>query len=214
MKLWAWVARGAAAFFIATCANLASPYGSTPNGAIAIGDTTIDGKEDMISLWSSGLWYQNAASLGWTRVYSIAPYRVTAGDLNGDGRAEIIGTWVNGIFYFYWTGSSWNWKLMYAYIPSGEIAAGDFNGNGRAEVASCWGSGLWYQNGTTLGWTKVWRTAPKQLAAGDITGDGRDELIGYGGTWSSGVWYQGSKNRSVGIIHITIHQVVIERLET
>ena len=181
--------------------NLASEtwhrtYSYTPNGAIALGDTTRDGREDMISLWSSGMWYQNPATLGWTRVYSIAPYRVTAGDLNGDGRAELIGTWVNGMFYFYWTGSSWNWSKMYDSIPSGEIAAGDFDRDGRAEVASCWGSGLWYQDGSTLGWTKVYSKAPGQLAAGDITGDGRDELIGYGGTWSPGIWY---KNQGTGL---------------
>jgi len=54
-------------------------------------------------------------------------------------------------------------------VPSGEIAAGDFTGDGRADVASCWSSGLYYQNGDTLGWTKVWKTAPYTLTAGDVT---------------------------------------------
>ena len=41
-------------------------------------------------------------------------------------------------------------------VPSGPIAVGDVTGDERADVVSCWASGLWYQNGSTLGWTKVY----------------------------------------------------------
>ena len=46
---------------------------------------------------------------------------------------------------------------------------------------------MYYQNGATLGWAKVSSTAPSQLTAGDVTGDGQAEIIG---TWDSGIWYR------------------------
>ena len=51
---------------------------------IAAGDFTGDNKADVASIWSSGLWYQNGATLGWTKVTSLAPYELTAGDVTGD----------------------------------------------------------------------------------------------------------------------------------
>ena len=149
----------------------AKPWGSTPNGPIAIGDVTGDGKGDMISCWPSGLWYQNGAgaTLGWTQVNSMAPSKVAVGDITGDGRAEIIGTWSTGIWY--WNPATSGWTQMYNNVPSGPIAAGDVTGDGRADVVSCWPSGLWYQDGVTLGWAKVYATAPSKIAVGDITGN-------------------------------------------
>jgi len=47
---------------------------------------------------------------------------------------------------------------------------GDVTGDGKTGMVSCWDSGLWYQNGATLFWTKVWKTAPYSVAAGDVTG--------------------------------------------
>jgi len=59
-------------------------WSNVPSGDIAAGDFTGDGKADVASKWSSGLWYQDGASLGWTRVTSAAPYQLTAGDVTGD----------------------------------------------------------------------------------------------------------------------------------
>ena len=54
-------------------------------GDIAAGDFTGDGKADVASNWgSSGLWYQNGATLGWTQVTSTASNRLTAGDVTGN----------------------------------------------------------------------------------------------------------------------------------
>ena len=70
----------------------------------------------------------------------------------------------------------------------GDIAAGDFNGDGLADVASSWVSGLWYQDGATFQWTLVIDLVPDSLTAGDVTGDGRAEIIA---TFSEdiGTWY-------------------------
>ena len=50
-------------------------YSSSPSGPIAAGDITGDGEADVISCWPSGLWYQNGATLGWTKVYDTPPVR-------------------------------------------------------------------------------------------------------------------------------------------
>ena len=107
-------------------------------------------------------------------------------------RSEIIGTWSSGIWF--WDAATSRWTKMYSGVPSGAIVAGDFTGDGRADVASIWSSGLWYQDGATLAWTKVSLIAPDRLGAGDITGDGVDEIIGYGGDWDSGFWYRDVAN--------------------
>ncbi len=157
----------------------------TTTGDIAAGDFTADGKADVASIWEGfGLWYQNGATLAWTRITWSPPDRVTAGDVTGDGRFEIIGTWYNGIWY--WDLAASAWTQMTAEVTTGDIAAGDFTGDGKADVASVWSDGLWYQNGVTLAWTKIDSTPPDSVTAGDVTGDGRFEIIG---TWDNGIWY-------------------------
>ncbi len=156
---------------------------NNPDGDIAAGDFTGDGKADVASIWNSGLWYQDGATLDWTKVKGSAPVSLTAGDVNGDGWSEIIGTWSSGIWY--WDVAASKWTKMTSDTPTGDIAAGEFTGDGKLDVAGIFGSGLWYQDGVSLVWTKV-GTAPDSLTAGDVTGDGRSEIIG---TWSSGIWY-------------------------
>ena len=48
-----------------------------------------------------------------------------------------------------------------------------------------WQSSLWYQNGDTLGWEKEYSPCPVRLTAGDVSGDGRAEIIGI---WDSGIY--------------------------
>ncbi len=55
----------------------------TTNRDIAAGDFTGDGRVDVASIWSSDLYYQNGATLGWKRVTSTAPTQLTAGDVIG-----------------------------------------------------------------------------------------------------------------------------------
>ena len=61
-----------------------SMYSNMPSGDIAAGDFTGDGKADVASNWRSGLWYQNGATLDWTKVNSAASDKVTAADVTGN----------------------------------------------------------------------------------------------------------------------------------
>jgi hypothetical protein len=55
------------------------------HGDIAAKDFTGDGKADVASCWGAdGLWYQNGATLGWTKVADSAPDSVTSGDVTGN----------------------------------------------------------------------------------------------------------------------------------
>ena len=166
-----------------------NPYTITPNITgvpIAVGDVNGDGKADMVSSWTSGLWWQNGATWGWNKVYSISPLKLACADITGDGKAEIIGAggW-NGIWYL--NPATNGWTQMYPSNPDYGIGAGDINGDGHADVASSWASGLWYQNGANLAWTKVYNLPPQKVAVGDVTGDGKAEIIATGG-WN-GIWY-------------------------
>jgi len=59
-------------------------YPTPPDGdQIAAGDFTGDGKADVASIWSGKLYYQDGATLKWTRVPGTAPDSLTAGDVTG-----------------------------------------------------------------------------------------------------------------------------------
>jgi len=148
------------------------PYDVTPDGAIAAGDITGDGKADIISIWSDGLWYQNGATLRWTRISYRAPDQIAAGDITGDRQDEVIccgGDLDSGVWYR--DVSRGTWHHPSDDTPDGEIAAGDVTGDGKADIISIWSDGLWYQDGANLGWTRVHNVAPNRIAAGDITGN-------------------------------------------
>ena len=57
--------------------------GDILDGDIAAGDFTGDGIADVASIWASGLWYQDGATLDWTKMPGGAPAKVAAGDVTG-----------------------------------------------------------------------------------------------------------------------------------
>ena len=108
---------------------------------------------------------------------------------------EIIGTWSNGIWY--WDFVAATWTQLSTDTTKGDIAAGDFTGDGIADVTAIFdfgpvsnplGGGLYYLDGATKAWTLLPNSAPTpfSVTAGDVTGDGRPEIVG---TWSVGIWY-------------------------
>jgi len=69
--------------FVASTWTQMTAYVTT--GDIAAGYFNGDGKADVASSWGDlGLWYQDGATLDWTKVSDSAPDRLTAGDVTGE----------------------------------------------------------------------------------------------------------------------------------
>ncbi|MEU3604543.1 VCBS repeat-containing protein [Streptomyces sp. NPDC035033] len=118
---------------------------------------------------------------------------VGPGDLSGDGKSDLLARDASGVLYLYRgngagtgfssrvrVGSGWN---AYNQI----LGAGDYTGDGRADVLARDGSGtLFLYRGTGsatapfAGRVKIgggWGTYSKLVAPGDISGDGRADLL-------------------------------------
>jgi hypothetical protein len=118
---------------------------------------------------------------------------VTCGD--PPGLDEIIATWDNGLWY--WDLDTATWTQLSTDTTNEDIAAADFTADGIADVAAVFrfgpasnqlGAGIYYLDGDSKTWTLVPNSAPPafHITAGDVTGDGRPEVIG---AWSVGIWY-------------------------
>ena len=148
--------------------------------------TTIHKRDEIIGTWSTGIWYWNPATSGWTKMFSSVPSGpIAAGDVTGDGRADVASVWPSGLWYQ--NGATLGWTKVYSVAPS-QVAVGDITGDGRAEIIGTWSTGIWYWNPATSGWTKMFSSVPSgPIAAGDVTGDGRADVVS---CWPSGLWYQ------------------------
>ena len=124
----------------------------------------------------------------------VADVLVTCGDVP-PLLDEIIATWNNGIWY--WDIVAATWTQLSSDTTEGDIAAGDFTADGIADVAAIFetgpvsnplGAGVYYLDGVSKVWTRLPDSAPPpfNITAGDVTGDGRPEIIA---TWNNGIWY-------------------------
>jgi len=177
------------------------PFGNGFTGGVtlAVGDLNADGRADIITGQASGG--------GAVRVFSGTDYSVlmsqtpfgpsytggvtvAAGDVDGDGRVEVIAGQAVGGTVAVISGATQAVTASgapYGFLPGGVfVAAADVNGDGRADVIASPGSGnapVVVYNIATL--TPITSFAPYgttspggvRVAATDLTGDGRAEII-------------------------------------
>lgn len=187
------------------------------NSITALSKLTADGSGDVVARDGSGvLWYYRGG--GATKVFAPRTrvgggwgvYNTVAGtgDVTGDGRADLLARDASGVLWLYQgtgnttapfaartkVGGGW---AVYSTL----VGAGDLTGDGRADLLARDASGaLWLYQGTGkaaapyTARTKVgtgWTIYNALLVPGDLTGDGRADILGRDA--SGTLWlYQGT----------------------
>ena len=150
---------------------------------------------DSIQKWGDAFNYNE----GWR----VDMHPIMAGDVNGDGKADLIGIGFNYIYVALSNGTSFGplvrWGSAFIYDEGWRVdmhprMAGDVNGDGKADLIGIGYSYVYValSNGTTFSplvrwgsafiYDEGWRVNMHPRIAGDITGDGLVDLLGYGYT--------------------------------
>ena len=137
----------------------------------------------------------------------------TVGDVNGDGKADIIGFGQAGVYVAFSNGTGFEptkFVLAKFAIDAGGWqvgkhvrTVGDVNGDGKADIIGFGQAGVYvaFSNGTGFGPEQFvladfaidkngWQVGKHVRTIGDVNGDGKDDIIGFG---QAGV-YTGSSN--------------------
>lgn len=170
----------------------------------------------------------------------LYPYRhnFLVGDFDGDGKDELLGNDAPGgwMTLFAFSGGDWHWRWSdYGNLAEplrpyrNSLTVGDFDGDGKDDLLGG-GAGGWTTWFTFDAANNAWTWVDSdygtmndpavpmsglhpyaRTAAGDFDGDGRDEVLGQGGSWITlfGVdgagtfrWVQSTYGRPLGPMHL------------
>ncbi|WP_328949834.1 FG-GAP-like repeat-containing protein [Streptomyces sp. NBC_00184] len=220
--LWLYRGTGSASTPFAARTSIGAGW-NTYNSLVSAGDVSGDGRADLLGRDGSGvLWLykgtgkaavpyaaRTKVGAGWSAYNSLTE----AGDVSGDGRADLLGRDGSGVLWLYkGTGKAAVPYAARTKVGAGWSAynslteAGDVSGDGRADLLGRDSSGvLWLYKGTGkaavpyAARTKVgagWSAYNSLVSAGDLTGDGRADLLGRDG--SGVLWlYKGTGKAAV-----------------
>ncbi|MFL6036057.1 MAG: FG-GAP-like repeat-containing protein [Gaiellaceae bacterium] len=176
------------------------PIGTTMQDtpALAVGDLDGDGRADAALGTFAGIQLfrqqANGGLAASTTVDLPAVRDLVLADMNGDGRRDIvvqtveggISTSENGIYVL--TAPSWTRTAVEEGVTHGELEVGDLNSDGRADVAAIAQTRSFasqrvdtYLQGTAANWTAGPTLSspyfPDGIAVGDVTGDGKADIV-------------------------------------
>lgn len=155
-------------------------------------------------------------------------------DVNGDGRKDIVGFGNDGVWLALSTGSGFTTPTMvlgdyhYAngtgWLPENLRLMADANGDGKADIIGFGNQGVLvsYSTGTSftgasykingeLGYNQGWRVDQHPRMVGDVNGDGKADIVGFGGYQRNPVSVNG-----LGVYHtyLCIEQYLLYRQHT
>jgi len=178
--------------------------GMSKPAEFGLGDVNGDGKDDVVALEEEGGGkYRYMFGISGGTSISSWGYALTGlspqtamgvGDVTGDGKADVASVESEGGGkYRYMLGtsngsniSSWNWTLTGMSDPV-HMELGDVNGDGKADIVAAEESGLnsnRYMFGISTGSGFNWGYAltglswQSYMGVGDVTGDGKDDVVG------------------------------------
>ena len=139
------------------------------------------------------------------------------GDVNGDGKADIVGFGDNGAYLSLSTGTGFTDPALtvqsYAFNAGNWTeetprALGDVDGDGKADIIGFAGDGVYFSLSTGTGFQNPvssvrsygasvggWTVANHVRAVADVNGDGKSDIVGFGGngiyvSFSNGAGFQ------------------------
>ena len=138
-------------------------------------------EEAVANFGAGGLWarYNNSS---WTRLHTGAPEGFAPGDLDGNGIEDLLVDFGAGGLYARYNNATWT--KLHPTSPENLLTA-RLDNNARREAIADFGSGgLWarFNNAT---WTRFHLGDAIDLAAGDLNGNGLDDLLV---NFDSGLW--------------------------
>jgi hypothetical protein len=200
-----------------------SHYFTGPNGwnntqhVRTTGDVNGDGKADLVGFGGGAVFvsFSNGTSFG-QQVEVLKNFTINAGgwevskhprmmgDVNGDGKDDIIGYGGNSVFVSLSTGVGF--KEPKPYLDHYFLGAngwnttqhvrtvGDINGDGKTDLVGFGNAGVYVSFSTGTSFSKPelllknfaigaggWEVSKHTRLVADVNGDGKDDIIGYGG---------------------------------
>ncbi len=171
--------------------------GTQDTPALATGDLDGDGRVDAAvgTLAGVHLFKQAGGELAaWTTLDVPGVRDLVLADVTGDGRKDIVvqtdldGASTSGDGIYIFAAPSWTRSVVEEGVPHGEFEVGDLNSDGRPDVAAIYETRYFasqrvdsylqaadatWSSGPTL--TSLY--FPDGIAVGDVTGDGKDDVV-------------------------------------
>ena len=180
-----------------------------------VGDVDGDGRDDLVGFGQDGVYVALALNPGpgfsaisrWTTSFdlshgwTVAQFVRSVGDISGDGRDDLVGFGQDGVYVATSTGSSFSpisrWTTSFDLSHGWTVAqyartVGDVSGDGKADLVGFGQDGVYVarSNGSSFSpisrWTQSfdlshgWTVSQYVRTVGDVNGDGRADLVGFG----------------------------------